>query len=139
MAAKTRGAEDTFSSSVGPANRNHQHNRRRIGGRGDTHTARERHVREVNYVQEIPFGFDHPDITIMKADFKGIKPHKDDPIVVQLRINSFDIKRVLLDQGSSTDIIYGDAFDKLGLTDNDLTPYTRTLVGFAGEQVWVRG
>lgn len=72
-------------------------------------------------------------------DFEGIKPDKDDPIVVQLRVNSFNVRRVLLDQGSSADIIYGDAFDKLGLTDDDLTPYSGTLVGFAGEQVMVRG
>lgn len=45
----------------------------------------------------------------------------------------------MLDQGSSTDIIYKDVFDKLGLTDISLTPYTGTLVGFASEQVWVRG
>ncbi|XP_057452591.1 uncharacterized protein LOC130744421 [Lotus japonicus] len=55
-----------------------------------------------------------------------------------VRINSFNVRRVLLDQGSSADIIYGDVFDQLGLTDKDLMPYTRTLVGFSGEQVWVR-
>ncbi|XP_057432272.1 uncharacterized protein LOC130725025 [Lotus japonicus] len=69
------------------------------------------------------------------ADFDGVKPHKDDPVVVQLRVNNFNVRRVLLDQGSSDDIIYGDAFDKLGLSDSDLTPYAGTLVGFAGEQV----
>lgn len=42
------------------------------------------------------FGFDHPNITFTKDDFKGIKLHKDDPIVVQLKVNSYDIRRVLL-------------------------------------------
>ncbi|XP_057455658.1 uncharacterized protein LOC130746894 [Lotus japonicus] len=56
-----------------------------------------------------------------------------------VRINSFNVRRVLLDRGSSADIIYGDAFDQFGLTDKDLMPYTGTLVGFSGEQVWVRG
>ncbi|XP_057452399.1 uncharacterized protein LOC130744222 [Lotus japonicus] len=60
-------------------------------------------------------------------------------MVVMVRINNFNVRRVLLDQGSSADIIYGDAFEKLGLTDKDLILYTRTLVGFSGEQVWVRG
>lgn len=59
--------------------------------------------------------------------------------MVQLRVNSFNIRRVLLDQGSSANLIYGDAFDKLGLTDSDLLSYTWILVGFVGEQVWVRG
>lgn len=73
------------------------------------------------------------------ADFEGIKPHKDDPIVVELSVNSFNVRCVLLDRGSTPDIIYCDPFDKLGLTKNDMTPYTGTLVGFAGEQVIVRG
>ena len=49
------------------------------------------------------------------------------------------MRKVLLDQGSSTDIIYGATFDKMGLTDNDLIPYTGNVVGFAGERVHVRG
>lgn len=85
-------------------------------------------------VQEVPLGFDHPDITFTKDDFRGIKPHKDDPIVVHLRVNNYDIRRVLLDQGSLVDLIYGDAFDKLGLKDNNLQSYTRSLVGFTGDR-----
>ncbi|XP_057444315.1 uncharacterized protein LOC130736506 [Lotus japonicus] len=56
-----------------------------------------------------------------------------------VRINNSNVRRVLLDQGSSADIIYGDAFEQLGLKYKDLMPYTRTLVGFSAEQVWVRG
>lgn len=56
--------------------------------------AQKKHVQAVNLVQELPWGFDHPYITISKADFHGVKPHKDDPIVAQLRVNSFNIRRV---------------------------------------------
>lgn len=93
----------------------------------------------MNSVQQMSFGFDHQDITFTRGDFENIKPHKDDPIVVQLRVNNFETKRVLLDQGSSTDLTYGDVFYKLGLKDSELHPYTGNLVGFIGEQVWVRG
>ncbi|XP_057452216.1 uncharacterized protein LOC130744038 [Lotus japonicus] len=55
-----------------------------------------------------------------------------------VRINGFNVQRVLFDPGSSADIIYGDAFDQLGLTDKDLESYTGTLVGFSGKQVQVR-
>ncbi|XP_057444597.1 uncharacterized protein LOC130736831 [Lotus japonicus] len=44
-------------------------------------------------------------------------------------------KKVFLDQGSSADIIYGDAFDRLGLKESDLKPYKGTLVGFIGDCV----
>ncbi|XP_057432508.1 uncharacterized protein LOC130725280 [Lotus japonicus] len=56
-----------------------------------------------------------------------------------VRINDFNVQRVLLDQGSSAEIIYGDTFDQLGLTDKDLKSYTGILVGFSGKRVQVRG
>ncbi|XP_057444763.1 uncharacterized protein LOC130737008 [Lotus japonicus] len=69
----------------------------------------------------------------------GGAPHEDDPIVVMLKVADYEIERVLLDQGSSADLIYGDAFEKLGLTETDLLPYDGALVGFSGEKVFVRG
>ncbi|XP_057443900.1 uncharacterized protein LOC130736063 [Lotus japonicus] len=110
-----------------------------FGGGGITSAARKRYARAVNTVTEVPFGFSHPDITFSSDDFVAVKPHLDDPIVILLRVNQLNVQRVLLDQGSSTDIIYGGAFDRLGLNEADLTPYAGTLVGFAGEQVCVRG
>ncbi|XP_057449674.1 uncharacterized protein LOC130740954 [Lotus japonicus] len=108
-------------------------------GGGVTSAARKRHARAVNAVTEVPFGFSHPDITFSSNDFFGVKPHLDEPIVILLRVNQLNVQRVILDQGSSADIIYGEAFNRLGLNEGDLTPYAGTLVGFAGEQVWVRG
>ncbi|XP_057418389.1 uncharacterized protein LOC130712579 [Lotus japonicus] len=139
LATEKKKAEETFNKYLEPPVGTINTIAGGFGGRGDSQAARRRHVKVVSSVQEIPFGFQHPDIVVSSVDFEGIKTHKDDPIVVMVRINSFNVRRVLLDQGSSTDIIYGDAFDQLGLTDRDLTPYTRTLVGFSGEQVWVRG
>ncbi|XP_057432240.1 uncharacterized protein LOC130724995 [Lotus japonicus] len=110
-----------------------------FGGGGVTSAARKRYARAVNAVTKVPFDFSHLDITFSPVDFCGIKPHLDDPIVVLLRVNQLNVQRVLLDQGTSADIIYDNAFDRFGLNEGDLTPYAGTLVGFAGEQVWVRG
>ena len=60
-------------------------------------------------------------------------------MVVTLRIKNFDVGRVLIDQGSSADIIYGEAFEKLWFKTEDLKPYNGTLVGFTNEAVEVRG
>ncbi|XP_057454815.1 uncharacterized protein LOC130746263 [Lotus japonicus] len=54
-------------------------------------------------------------------------------------MNNYKTKKVFLDQGSAADIIYGDAFDRLGLKESDLKPYRGTLVGFTGGRVSVRG
>ncbi|RZS19174.1 hypothetical protein BHM03_00051530 [Ensete ventricosum] len=41
----------------------------------------------------------------------------------------------MIDTGSSTDILYFDAFQRLGLTDRDLAPLTSTLTRFTGDSV----
>ncbi|KAJ8466037.1 hypothetical protein OPV22_028589 [Ensete ventricosum] len=41
----------------------------------------------------------------------------------------------MIDTGSSTDILYFDAFQKLGLIDQDLAALTSTLTGFTGDSV----
>ncbi|RWW43394.1 hypothetical protein BHE74_00050959, partial [Ensete ventricosum] len=43
------------------------------------------------------------------------------------------VKRVMIDTGSSADILYFDIFQRLGLIDLDLTPLTSTLTGFTGD------
>ncbi|XP_057458501.1 uncharacterized protein LOC130749195 [Lotus japonicus] len=123
--ASTRGDWSSTPSEVGTIDGG-------FGGGGVTSAARKRNARAVNAVTEVLFGFHHPDITISSAEFFGIKPHLDDPILVLLSVNQLNVQRVLLDQGSSADIIYGDTFDRLGLDDRVLTPYAGSLVGFTG-------
>ncbi|XP_050244719.1 uncharacterized protein LOC126692918 [Quercus robur] len=43
-----------------------------------------------------------------------IQPH-DDALVVTLRIGEYDVKRVMIDQGSAVDIMYPDLYKGLGL------------------------
>ena len=46
---------------------------------------------------------------------------QDDALVVTLRIGGYDVKRVLLDQGSGAEIMYPDLFKGLNLRPEDLT------------------
>ena len=43
-----------------------------------------------------------------------LQPH-DDALVVSLRIDGYDVKRVLIDQGNGTEIMYPDLFKGLKL------------------------
>jgi hypothetical protein len=72
-------------------------------------------------------------------DREGILPHADDPMVITLHIFNWNVKRILVDPGSSTDILYYDAYTRLGLNAEQLQPFKGTLAGFTGEQVHVRG
>jgi hypothetical protein len=80
-----------------------------------------------------------PIITFGPEDFEGIQPHFDDPMVVILRIANFGVKRVLIDQGSSADVLYYDAFQGLGLKVEQLKYFDGTLIGFSNEEVEVLG
>ena len=58
-----------------------------------------------------------------------IQPHED-ALVVTLQIGGFDVKRVMVDQGSGVEIMYLDLYEGLGLTPEDLTEYNSPLVAF---------
>ena len=59
--------------------------------------------------------------------------------MVTLRIEGYDMKRVLVDQGSSAEIIYPDLFKGLKLRSEDLTHYDSPLIGFDGKVVFPKG
>ena len=67
-----------------------------------------------------------------------IHPH-DDALMIILRIGGYDVKRVMVDQGSAAEIIYHDLFKGLNLKTKDLTPYNSTLVSFEGKVIIPKG
>ena len=58
-----------------------------------------------------------------------IQPY-DDALVIILRIGGYDVKRVMVDQGSAAEIMYPDLFKGLNLRAEDLMPYNSPLVSF---------
>ena len=62
---------------------------------------------------------------------ENTQPH-DDALVVTLRIGGYDVKRVLVNQGSVVEIIYHDLYKGLNLKPKDLTAYDFPLVNFEG-------
>ncbi|XP_065639087.1 uncharacterized protein LOC136071561 [Quercus suber] len=69
---------------------------------------------------------------------RTIQPH-DDALVVTLRIGGYDVKRVMVDQGSGAKIMYPDLYKRLNLRPKDLTAYSSPLVSFDGKVVIPRG
>ena len=61
-------------------------------------------------------------------------PH-DDPLVIKSVVANKMINRVLVDNGSSADIIFASAFDKMGIGREKLEPVNACLHGFSGERV----
>ena len=67
-----------------------------------------------------------------------IQPH-DDALVITLRIGGYDVKRVMMDQGSAVEIMYPDLYKGLNLRAEDLTPYSSPLVSFKGKIIIPKG
>ena len=67
-----------------------------------------------------------------------IQPH-DDALVITFRIWGYDVKRVMVDQGSTTEIMYPDLYRGLSLRAEDLTPYSSPLVSFEGKIIIPKG
>ena len=61
-------------------------------------------------------------------------PH-DDPLVIRVVVANKTVHGVLVDNGSSTDIIFALAFDKMGIERGKLEPVNAHLRGFSRERV----
>ena len=69
---------------------------------------------------------------------RTIQPHND-ALVVTLRMGGYDVKRVLVDQGSTIEVMYPDLYKGLGLKPEDLTTYNSLLISFKGKTVIPKG
>ncbi|XP_050258958.1 uncharacterized protein LOC126703950 [Quercus robur] len=80
-----------------------------------------------------------PLIGFSNEDKQGtLQPH-DDALVVTLRIGGYDVKRVLVNQGSAVEVMYPDLYKGLNLKPEDLSPYDSPLVNFEGKTVTPKG
>ncbi|RDX96719.1 hypothetical protein CR513_20590, partial [Mucuna pruriens] len=90
-------------------------------------------------IQERPtIRWDSP-ITFTDEDYEGTVSYSDNPMVISVIIADYRVKWVLVDQGSSTNILFWPVFKKLGLLESSLEDCLGTLIGFTGEQVQIRG
>ena len=80
-----------------------------------------------------------PTLSFSDEDKVGtFQPH-DDALVVTLQIWGYDVKKVLVDQGSGAKIMYPNLYKGLRLKPEDLVNYDSFLVVFDGKIVIPRG
>ena len=60
-------------------------------------------------------------------------------MVITIKIGGYDVKRVLVDQGSKAEIMYLDLYEGLNIKPEDLERYDSPLIGFNGRMVVPRG
>ena len=111
-----------------------------FSGGGPTASQRKRYVRSVSLGAE-EF-LDDPwesDLVFTRADLQDVVPHDNDPVVISVVTAGRKVHRVLVNQGSSADVMFWSTYNKLQLSPDLLRPYTGCLYGFADNPVEVRG
>ena len=78
---------------------------------------------------------DEQAITFIDEDTERIHHPYDDVIVITLLIADYTTRRVLVDNGSSANILYYPAFQQMRLGRDQLHPVNSPLVGFSGMRV----
>ena len=79
-------------------------------------------------------------ITFTKVNLERVQHPHSDPLVIQLRMNNYDVKRILMNTGSSVEVTYYDFFKQPKLAQSDLKPAqlpwsnsTLNLIGLWGQ------
>jgi hypothetical protein len=111
---------------------------------GTSHSSRKAYARQIHNVlvtqksnkkprvEDLPITFTEEDAC------KVFHPH-DDALVVTMEIAGYSTRRVLIDNGSSADIVYLTAFQQMKIDKDQLQPIETPLVGFAGTSIHLLG
>ncbi|KAL2252293.1 UNVERIFIED_CONTAM: hypothetical protein Sindi_0024000 [Sesamum indicum] len=105
---------------------------------GDSSRTRKRCARATGLVREKEFVLkveDEEAISFNSSDRLEEGGEQNDPMVVKLDIANFTVHKVLIDSGSSADIIFKNVVDRMGLENARLEPVKTPLVGFGGSEV----
>ena len=112
-----------------------------FAGGGESNSTRKAHLRsigsrevmKVKAVSKLPRLYTA--ITFSDSDLEGCQHPHDYPLVIRAVVANKTIHRVLVDNGSSVDIIFASAFDKMGIEREKLEPASTHLRGFSREKV----
>ena len=112
-----------------------------FAGGGESSSARKAHLRSIRSadrgeIQAVSkLSRIDTTITLCDSDLEGCQHSHDDPLVVRAIVANTTVHRVLVDNGSSADIIFASAFVKMGIGREKLEPVNTHLRGFSGEKV----
>ncbi|XP_024014251.1 uncharacterized protein LOC112088194 [Eutrema salsugineum] len=74
-----------------------------------------------------------------EVDAEGVDMPHNDLLVIELRIADCEVSRILIDTGSSVDLIFKETLDKMELANHHLKASVKPLTGFDGDTVYSIG
>ena len=107
---------------------------------GDSSSARKAYVRQALHVDSVARVQEDEDPIIFMPEDQGdvILPH-DNPLVISAIIAKHPIERILVDSGSSVNLLYWNCFEKMHIAHDRLKTVTSPLYSFTREVVLVVG
>jgi len=114
---------------------------RGFGGGDASSSARRRHLRAIKSLHMISRRARRimPDIIFTDRDFRAIDTQQDDPMVITIDLANCEIRKTLVDQGNSVDVLYWRTFKKMELDESEIVPLDKQIIGFSGERVDTKG
>ena len=80
-----------------------------------------------------------PIIGFSEEDARWLHHPHDDVLVVSIWVEDYNMHRVLVDNGSSTDILYYPTFPQMGIDKERLLSTNFPVIGFGGTRVFPLG
>ena len=118
-----------------------------VGGTTATRSSKKARKTYLRMVQNVQLTGSVPKITRRESPIIGFSeedarrlhhPH-DDALVVSIRVEDYNMHRVLVDNGSLANILYYLAFQQMGIGRKQLIPTNAPLVVFRGTRVFPLG
>jgi hypothetical protein len=78
---------------------------------------------------------DNQIISFSEEDARGTHQPHDDALIITMNIVGFTTRRVMVDNGSSADILYLPAYQQMKLDKEKLRPMEAPLIGFKGNKI----
>ncbi|XP_072064486.1 uncharacterized protein [Arachis hypogaea] len=102
-----------------------------FAGCGCTSSARKRSYRAMMTMTEStpsqPINRDKPEISFIPKDYKANDQNLDDPVVIKAQVGEPLVKKILMDPGSSVDVLFYSTFQKMKLSNKNLQPSSGEL------------
>ncbi|XP_024013567.1 uncharacterized protein LOC112087802 [Eutrema salsugineum] len=74
-----------------------------------------------------------------EADLRGVYMPHNDCLVVELQLGDVEVSRILIDTGSSVNVIFKETLKNMDFPDSEIKPYMESLTGFTGEKTRTEG
>uniref|UniRef100_A0A2N9EI37 Reverse transcriptase domain-containing protein n=1 Tax=Fagus sylvatica TaxID=28930 RepID=A0A2N9EI37_FAGSY len=108
---------------------------------GISRTSRKAYARQVHnilVIQRTPknIRLDDQIISFNEENARGTHQPHDDALVITMNIAGFNTRRVMINNGSSADILYLPAYQQMKLDKEKLQPMEAPLVGFTGDKIY---